>query len=237
VAVVVFHVTTWLLFPIGVFPWVMLAAATLFFAPAWPRRWIPSRNRAVAVRVPAVHAPLDSVSASRPAGWSSKLGLVLAGVFVVVQLLVPLRFVLYPGWVLWTEEGFRFAWRVMLVEKNGMTEFEVTSTSPPRRFRVYPRSELTELQYRMMSTQPDMIHQYALHLRERYASRGLSNVRVAADSWVALNGRSARRLIDPRDDLGSMPQRVVARTPFILPLPDTFGPQREAASQEPLGEL
>ena len=47
VAVVVFHVVTWRLFPIGVFPWLMVAGATLFFTPGWPRRqgwgrWLPS---------------------------------------------------------------------------------------------------------------------------------------------------------------------------------------------------
>ena len=31
-AVVIFHLTTWLLFPIGVFPWVMIAATTIFFS-------------------------------------------------------------------------------------------------------------------------------------------------------------------------------------------------------------
>ncbi len=35
---VVFHVAVWVLFPIGVFPWVMLISATLFFTPDWPRR-------------------------------------------------------------------------------------------------------------------------------------------------------------------------------------------------------
>lgn len=34
---VAFHLATWLLFPIGVFPWLMIAAATVFFPPAWPR--------------------------------------------------------------------------------------------------------------------------------------------------------------------------------------------------------
>ena len=41
VALVVFHVLTWRLFAIGVFPWVMIAATTIFFAPDWPRR-LPS---------------------------------------------------------------------------------------------------------------------------------------------------------------------------------------------------
>lgn len=36
---VVFHIATWLLFPkIGVFPWVMIFCALVFFPPDWPRR-------------------------------------------------------------------------------------------------------------------------------------------------------------------------------------------------------
>ncbi len=36
--VVVFHVLTWLLFPIGMFPWIMMTAALIFFPPDWPQR-------------------------------------------------------------------------------------------------------------------------------------------------------------------------------------------------------
>ena len=36
VAVIVFHVVTWRLFAIGVFPWVMLAGTLIFFPPDWP---------------------------------------------------------------------------------------------------------------------------------------------------------------------------------------------------------
>ncbi|MCU1368854.1 MAG: hsdR, partial [Ilumatobacteraceae bacterium] len=36
-AVVAFHLITWRLFPIGVFPWLMVAMATVFFEPGWPR--------------------------------------------------------------------------------------------------------------------------------------------------------------------------------------------------------
>ena len=38
VAVVAFHVATWLLFPIGVFPWLMIGVTTIFFEPDWPER-------------------------------------------------------------------------------------------------------------------------------------------------------------------------------------------------------
>ena len=38
VAVVGFHLVTGMLFPIGVFPWVMIAGALVFFPPDWPGR-------------------------------------------------------------------------------------------------------------------------------------------------------------------------------------------------------
>jgi len=204
-AAVLFHFTIWLLFPIGVFSFVMLAAVTVFFAPAWPRRFV---GRAVRL---APFTPSDGFA--KPRSWA----LALAGVYVAVQLLVPLRFALYPGPVNWTEEGFRFAWRVMLVEKAGHVEFDVTSASPPAKFHVFPRHELTPLQLRQMATQPDMIADFARHLRERYEAHGHRDVRVFADAWVSFNGRRSQRFVDPNVDLASVP-RSFAPKRWILPL-------------------
>ena len=36
--VIVFHVMTAVLFPIGMFPWIMIVATLVFFPPDWPRR-------------------------------------------------------------------------------------------------------------------------------------------------------------------------------------------------------
>ena len=33
-----------------------------------------------------------------------------------IQLAFPFRYLLYPGNIFWTEEGYRFSWRVMLME-------------------------------------------------------------------------------------------------------------------------
>ena len=54
--VVVFHVLTWLLFPIGMFPWIMMTAALIFFPPHWPLREVSDvpRRRESSCAVPAV---------------------------------------------------------------------------------------------------------------------------------------------------------------------------------------
>lgn len=45
--------------------------------------------------------------------------------YCLFQLLFPFRYVLYPGNVFWTEQGYRFGWRVMLIEKSGYTQFTI----------------------------------------------------------------------------------------------------------------
>jgi hypothetical protein len=204
-AALFFHLAIWLLFPVGVFSFVMLLAISVFFAPNWPRRWLARFIRLTPIA--------EQNAGSRPAAWV----VALAAAYVAVQVMVPLRFVLYPGPVNWTEQGFRFAWRVMLVEKAGQVEFDVTTASPSGRFRVFPRSDLTSLQLRQMATQPDMIADYARHLRERYEARGYRGVRVFADAWVSFNGRRSQRLIDRNTDLAALP-RSFAHKPWILPL-------------------
>ena len=140
----------------------------------------------------------------------------LAGVHLLLQLLIPLRFALYPGSVNWTEQGFRFAWRVLLIEKAGEVEYRVVVPQTGQRFTEYPRRSLSKLQYRMLSTQPDMIHQYARHIAQQYESRGFADVSVYADAWVSLNGRQSQRLIDETVDLARVPRSLLPSR-FILP--------------------
>lgn len=181
-AVVLFHVATGLLFPIGVFPLVMIVLTTVFFAHDWPRRQPVARPMAPA-------RPL-----SRPVT-------VAMAAYLTVQLLVPLRHFAYPGAVNWTEEGFRFAWRVMLIEKTGDVELRVVDRASGQRFTVSPRDELSPRQLAIMSTQPQMIIQYARHVAERFERKGHRDVAVYADAFSSLNGRRAQRLLDPSYDL------------------------------------
>lgn len=205
---VVFHVAVWLLFPIGVFSWVMLVATTSFFEPGWPRRYL---------RRHAPPAPDAGGGAARSENQLGPATFALMGGYLALQLALPLRFLLYPGNVNWHEQGFRFSWRVMLIEKTGQVELRVLVGDEDRRYVVYPRERLTPLQYKMMCTQPDMIQEYAQHLAKTFRAEGHTRVRVYADAWASLNGRARRRLIDPDVDLASAPRTLRAK-PWILPL-------------------
>jgi len=204
--VLVFHVLTAQLFRLGMFPWIMIVNATIFWSPDWPRR--------VLARVLARRSDIAAGVAGRP--LDARVA-VPAAVYVATQVLLPLRSALYPGNTLWSEEGFRFAWRVMLIEKAGSLEFEVAERNG-RRYSVSPRQYLTPFQARMASTQPDMILQLAHWIARDAAERGAGRVRVYADSEVSFNGRLRQRMIDPKQDLASASDGLAAK-PWILPAP------------------
>lgn len=202
----VFHGLTALLFPIGMFPWLMIVSATVFWSPSWPRAVL--RHLGIACMPSAesvVGAPLTRATGLFPA------------TFVLLQLLLPLRSYLYPGNPLWTEEGFRFSWKVMLIEKAGTLEYEVRDAAH-RRYVVSPREYLTPLQARMASTQPDMISELAQIIGRDFTARGHGAVRVYADSEVSFNGRNRQRLIDPTYDLTSAKDGLEPKS-WILPAP------------------
>lgn len=203
---VLFHATVGTLFPIGMFPWVMVGAAMVFFDPSWPRRFVRSGS------------PADGGATARAAFPAPRW---LAGAlvaYVAVQVLVPLRCHLYGGNVLWHEQGMRFSWRVMAREKNGSVSYVVDSAREGRTWVVDPPSYLTERQRRELSGQPDLVLQLAHQVAADFRARGHDDVRVYADTHVSLNGRLGAPMIDPSVDLSRVDDGV-AKATWILPEP------------------
>jgi hypothetical protein len=185
--VIGFHLLTGFLFPIGMFPYIMIVVTLIFFDEQDYERVFP-RQEVSETPLPHFRFP------SRPLMGA-------LAVFFVIQVLFPLRHWLYPGNVLWTEEGFRFSWRVMLVEKTGMATFNVEDQATGDWWIVFPSQYLTPQQEKQMSFQPDMILQFAHFLEDEYQAQGYEDVRVTVDSYVSLNGRSSQRLIHADVDL------------------------------------
>jgi len=185
--VVVFHLLTHLLFPIGIFPLLMIVLTPVFFEPGWPGRW----------RKDSAEAPAPPEQPVR----CSRFVLAGLGLYAAVQIFVPLRFLLRPGNVLWTEDGIRFSWKVMVAEKTGLAEFTVTDRETGRSKKVAPRAELTPEQVRYMAIDPWMILQYARRIGSRETAATGRLVSVTVDSWAALNGRPAEPFVRPDVDL------------------------------------
>ncbi len=195
-----FHGAVGVLFPIGMFPFIMIVATTVFFEPGWPRRLL-----ALARVEPG--APV-----SPEPRRTSRVVLALVALHVLVQVVMPLRTFAYGGDVLWHEQGMRWSWRVLVREKNGAVTFRVRARGWPRERLVSADRYLNEAQEREMSQQPDLILQLAHHLRDELRARGDEDVEVRVDALVSLNGRPMAPMIDPDVDLAQVEDSLLRAT-------------------------
>lgn len=188
--VIVFHTLTGLIFQIGVFPLVMMGIATIFFSDEWHIRFVRFLVRIKSPKVLEYTYKLKT----------NALNYFLFA-YLVFQLLFPWRYLLYSGNLFWTEEGYRFSWRVMLMEKAGTATFYVKDSQTSREGIVVNSDFLNAHQEKQMAMQPDMILQFAHFLGKYYEQKGVHKPIVRAEVFVTLNARQSQLLIDPERDL------------------------------------
>ncbi|MHA7057854.1 HTTM domain-containing protein [Aquimarina sp. M1] len=215
VMVVVFHAFTRVLFPIGMFPYVMIIGALMFFDHTIHHKILHFISRICSID----KTYFDSKNVLKLSRTRTKIVTSVLGFFFVIQLLLPFRYVLYPGELFWTEEGYRFSWRVMLMEKAGYANFKIVDKETGTRFYVDNDDFLTPFQQKQMATQPDFILEYAHYLKTHFENQGHKNIQVFVESYVALNGRLSSQYIDPNVDLGKQKESFKHKM-WIIPFKD-----------------
>jgi len=200
---VFFHLFNSAVFQIGIFPYLSLAFMVFFFEPETIRR-IFLRDKK-----PYVHWRIE-----RPRnkawilwGW---------GLYLAVQLLLPVRHYFFRGDVLWTEEGHRMSWRMMLRNRSGHIIYRVKDKDTGRFSAVHLNDFLTKKQQAWVAIYPDLIWQFAQHLKQEYALQG-KDVAIYVNSKVGINGRPMRPFIDPTVDLANIPWEPFKHSNWILP--------------------
>lgn len=200
VAVVIFHTLTGILFQIGVFPLVMILGVTIFFSAPWHERLLEKIGRVLKLNFTLEENPTSTVNQF----FNKKIILPVFIIFFAFQILFPWRHLLYDGNMFWTEEGYRFGWRVMLIEKAGSATFYVKDGENGREGSVRNSEFLNEHQEKQMAMQPDLILQFANFLKDHFKAKGMADPRVRAEVWVTLNASPSKLLIDPNINLAQL---------------------------------
>jgi hypothetical protein len=197
--VIAFHLMTSMLFNIGMFPYIMILCTLVFFSEDFHLNLI-NRIRKLFSKNTYSKAEEKMYQYNFIPVWKKILVSFLL-IHFTIQLLMPFRYALYPGKLFWNEEGFRFSWRVMLMEKAGKVFFHVTDPDTGRHGEAMMDNVLTPFQEKMMSTQPDMILQFAHYLKKKYQAQGIPNPKITAEAYVTLNGSGSRLFLDSTVDL------------------------------------
>ena len=193
--ITLFHLMNSQLFSIGIFPWFMIGATTMFFPPSWPRKALQFISDKVKTLTEK-----DLVLYSEPPARKRKIILAALAIFAAIQVFLPLRHWLIPGNVHWTEGGHKYSWHMKLRSKYGDTTFMLENKANKERVVVDLRGYLEDWQIDDMHGMPHMIWQFAQYLKEEYAQSGL-DVAVYVEALASLNGREPQYIIDPNVDL------------------------------------
>ncbi|MCB1179795.1 MAG: HTTM domain-containing protein, partial [Leptospiraceae bacterium] len=215
--VVFFHILTFMLFPIGMFPWIMLFLTPVCFSDRFHYKFaihcakISKKARSWALKI-IPNTKLDK-SIRTPKG--SKAFLFLALTLISLELLLPFRHFLFPGNLLWTEEGFRFSWHIMAAHKSGVANFFIRDKEG-NKIPVNYNYLLTPRQIGQMSTDPGMIWQFAKTIEKKEKGRGRKDFGVYIENFVSLNGKPAKLQIDPKVNLLEVDYSYFEHTKWII---------------------
>lgn len=241
---VVFHLANSMMYRIGPFPWLCLAANVLFLRPDTPRRWwerwhgAESRAEDSAQPTPSAVEPR-----SRWVPW-------VLGAYAIVHLVVPFRHHLCRGNVDWTEECKAFSWRMMVSLKSTFLEVSVYDPATEREWVVDGRGRVLAatggslvgtrrllklpngtgvlVPSRFLSVRqagnrgvegnPRLLHQWAEFLAEEARGLGIDHPVIRARCVASLNGRPFQWLVDPDVDLLTATVPVFGTPEWVVPL-------------------
>lgn len=205
---VFFHLFNSVVFQIGIFPYMSLAFAFFFFSSE-------TLKERFFLKRPVYQGNEVIVPSYKP------LFVGVFSVFFMVMFLLPLRHWIIKDDVLWTEEGHRLSWRMMLRSKRGQISFWTVDKETGNR-RIFVHSDLlSKKQRNSVRTKPDMIWQLAQRIHQIKLKEG-EDVAVKVTSRVKVNGGEYFEFIDPDVDLAAVKWDHLRHHDWIRPSPEDY---------------
>lgn len=202
IAAVFFHLFNSIVFQIGIFPYLALGLFIFFFPPKKIHQIFFKKKpfyKEDEIIIPAY----------------KNLIFTFFGIWFFLQLVLPIRHWFIKGDVLWTEEGHRMSWRMMLRNRSGYSKFTVIDKNTNEEFVVDKRAYLTPAQMTATATKPDVIWQFAQRLKKEYREKG-KDVSIFVEAHVSINGKPSKLLIDPKADLAKEKWNYFGHNEWIL---------------------
>jgi hypothetical protein len=226
---VFFHLFNSIVFQIGIFPYMSISFALFFFSSETLQKLFIKPFERFGARTEVYSAGEVLV----PKHHKLIIGL-LSG-YLLIQLSLPLRHWFFKDDVLWTEEGHRLSWRMMLRSKTGDATIWVVDKDSGKRTRYNHNQLLKNKQRSAFATKPDLLWQLAQQIKKTEASEG-RNVEVYMDAKVRVNDGIFHQFIDPEVDLAAEKWHPFKHHDWILPSPKNYRIKSASQSDPKKGE-
>jgi hypothetical protein len=193
-----FHVFNAIVLQIGVFPFFALSFILFFYEPERIRR---------------IFFKTTSEVVSEPNYTSKNLFLYFFIPMLLIQVMLPLRHHFIKGDVIWTEEGHRLSWRMMLRERTGFITIRVKDNKTNTTEIYNHHKNLTPKQANRLATNPDFIWQYSQKIKEEHKDKDIS---IYIDCSNSVNRKPMRRLINDKADFAKAEWNYFFHNDWIL---------------------
>lgn len=201
IASLIFHLFNAITLQIGIFPFFALSFAVFFYP--------PEKIRALFFKKKPVLEENEPIYQNRS---------VLFYFFIpyfLIQILLPIRHWFIKGDVLWTEEGHRLSWRMMLRSRSGYSNFKIIDKKTKQPIPYNINSKLTDKQFKMVADKPDAIWQLSQRIKKEFAAQG-KDVSVFVNCHVSINQKPYKQLINPDVDMASAEWNYFSHNDWIL---------------------
>ncbi len=198
-----FHLFNAIVFQVGIFPFLSLAFALFFFESKTIHKIFLKRK------------PFYEKDEVITPHYNKILTFGIS-LYFVIQFLLPLRHWLIKDNVLWTEEGHRLSWRMMLRSKSGYQTFTVVDKKTDKKEKIDLKKYLTNKQIRSVMAKPDVIWQFSQRLKKIYAKEG-KDIAVYVKGNISVNGKARKPLVNDTIDLASVKWDHFKHSEWLLP--------------------
>lgn len=201
-----FHLFNSIIFQIGIFPYLSIAFSVFFFEPETIRK-IFFKSK----------IPLTTSKVIIP-NYKNIL-LIVAAVYFLTQLLLPVRHYTFEDDVLWTEEGHRMSWRMMLRSRQGKGRYKVVDKNTEEVFIINPKDYVSRSQERKIFAYPDFAWQFAQYLKKEFKEENRDVSVYLENSKISINRKPYEPFIDSKTDLAAETWYQTKHHSWILPSP------------------
>lgn len=145
--------------------------------------------------------------------------LIVAAVYFLTQLLLPVRHYTFNDDVLWTEEGHRMSWRMMLRSRLGKGRYKVVDKNTEEVFIINPKDYVSRSQERKIFAYPDFAWQFAQYLKKEFKEENRDVSVYLENSKISINRKPYEPFIDSKTDLAAETWYRTKHHSWILPSP------------------
>ncbi|MDX1461756.1 MAG: HTTM domain-containing protein [Marinirhabdus sp.] len=203
-----FHLFNSIVFQIGIFPYMSMAFALFFFTPESLKRWfLPKKKiyRLGEIKVPNYKPLLITVFS----------------IYFIVQIVLPLRHWAFQDDVLWTEEGHRLSWRMMLRSKGSRLVVYTQEKGSVEKKPYNWRKMLSAKQQRAAKSKPDMLWRLAKEIKKAEDKEG-RDVLVYMDVKLKINGGEYHQFIKPDFAISEVEWHPLKHHEWLEPSPPDY---------------